>query len=135
MAACSRSLQNIVRCTCDPGLTNIGALGINRIPIGEEHEDATRYSHPCDGYRLAGVGAARSLQGAAGLPAERHVQRLSAERMVPHRRVVKFDRLLERFGGADTWSAPRHILFTSSRHLHHWHNTLAAIVHRRPAQA
>src|SRR5262249_45954173 len=26
MTACPRSVQNIVRCTCDPGLTNIGAL-------------------------------------------------------------------------------------------------------------
>ena len=26
MAARSRSFQNIVRCTCDPALTNIGAL-------------------------------------------------------------------------------------------------------------
>src|SRR5262249_56928302 len=49
--------------------------------------------------------------------------------------VERSDGLGERWGGGDAWPPPRHILFTSSQHLHHWHNTLAAIVRRRRLEA
>jgi len=45
-------------------------------------------------------------QRAAGLPAKRLLQRLPAERVVPHRRVVTFNQLLENCEGADGSSAP-----------------------------
>jgi hypothetical protein len=53
-----------------------------------------------------GAGATRPVRAAAGLPAKRLLQRLPAERVVPHRRVVTFDQLLENCEGADASSAP-----------------------------
>src|SRR5215467_5503543 len=73
---------------------------------GENHEDAICYAHPRDGDRFSGAGATRPVRAATGLSAKRLLQRLPAERVVPHRRVVKFDQLLGNCEGADAWSAP-----------------------------
>src|SRR6516225_10902373 len=73
---------------------------------GEIHEDAICYAHPRDGNRLARAGATRSVRAAAELPAKRLLQRLPAERVVPHRQVVKFDQRPENIEWADGIDRP-----------------------------
>src|SRR6266404_4659042 len=73
---------------------------------GENHENAVCDTHSRDRDRLPGAGATRPVRAAGGLPAKRLLQRLPAERVVPHRRVVTFVRLLENCEGADGSSAP-----------------------------
>src|SRR5260221_14214613 len=73
---------------------------------GENHEDGVCYAHSPDRNRLAGAGATGPVRAATGLPAKRLLQRLPAERAVPHRRVVTVNQLLANCEGADGASAP-----------------------------
>src|SRR5215469_8976519 len=103
MAARSRSSQNIVRCTCELRLANVARV---KDWQGESHEDAICYAHRRDDDRFPRAGATRPIRAATGLPSKRLLQRLPAERVVPHRRVVKFEQLLGNCEGADASSAP-----------------------------
>jgi curli biogenesis system outer membrane secretion channel CsgG len=62
-----------------------------------------------------GAGATRPVRAATGPSAKRLLQRLPAERMVPHRRVVKFDQRLGNCEGADGIGRPFDVRASSSR--------------------